>query len=84
MISDIRVVCGCFANVARLVSSFGGALSSSSSSSAAAAEAPVWQYYSDMSAVKNSSTNEAHHGFDMEQLTIDPSDPESFKTAADR
>jgi hypothetical protein len=78
MISDIRVVCGCFANVARLVSSF-GALSSS-----AAAEAPVWQYYSDMSAVKNSSTNEAHHGFDMEQLTIDPSDPESFKTAADR
>jgi hypothetical protein len=80
MISDIRVVCGCFANVARLVSSFGGALSSSS----AAAEAPVWQYYSDMSAVKNSSTNEAHHGFDMEQLTIDPSDPESFKTAADR
>ena len=78
MISDIRVVCGCFANVARLVSSFGAP------SSSAAAEAPVWQYYSDMSAVKNSSTNEAHHGFDMEQLTIDPSDPESFKTAADR
>ena len=74
VISDIRVVCGCFANVARLVSSFG----------APAAEAPVWQYYSDMSAVKNSSTNEAHHGFDLEQLSIDPSDPKSFKTPADR
>eukprot|EP01052_Picozoa_sp_SAG31_P036541 SAG31_NODE_4578_length_3122_cov_1.428713_3_plen_131_part_00 len=37
-----------------------------------------------MSGVKNTSTNEAHHGYDLEQLTVDPTDPEAFKTEAER
>lgn len=78
IISDIRVVCGCLANVARLVSSCGDG------TAGAAAACPVWQYYTDMSGVRNTSTNEAHHGYDLEQLTTDPTDPEAFKSAAER
>ena len=66
IISDIRVVCGCLANTRRLASSCGQS----------PGKCDVWQYYSDMHAVANTSWGAAFHGFDVRQIqSVAPTNP---------